>query len=196
MSNPTSPFWLDWEYDRDNADTGTQSRYGNYLHSRTESFREIWDDDPSAEFAATAWRIATGPIMSPPLVRRHPRVMGVSVQRSDWNGEMIADVRLVSHRPQPLGNAKTADGAYYRDYRLNAWDAYEGIGTDDLTRGSYLLTEVRLLWQLPVGKLPTITEVPTDGDALFRQAVACLDALVWALNREVEPVIEQLEGNR
>lgn len=70
---------------------------------------------------------------------------------------------------------------------------YEGVGEDDLTRNAYLLTEVRLLWQLPVGKLPVIKEVPTGSDALFRQAVECLDVLVWALNREVGPVIEQLD---
>lgn len=38
-----------------------------------------------------------------------------------------------------------------------------------------------------------IREVPTSSDALFRQAVECLDVLVWALNREVGPVIDQLE---
>ncbi len=195
MSDPTRPFWLDWDYDRANADTGTRSRYGNYLHQHqhTKSFREIWYDDPSVEFARIAWRIATGPILAPPLVRSHPRVMGVSVERSDWDGEMIADVSLVSPRPQALATAKTADGAYYRDYRIDAWDTYEGISGEDLTRNAYLLTEVRLLWRLPVGKLPAIKEVPTGSDALFRQAVECLDVLVWALNREVGPVIAQLE---
>jgi hypothetical protein len=193
MSDPTRPFWLDWEYDRANADTGTRSRYGNYLYSRAASFAEIWTDDLSVEFAALAWRIATGPIMAPPLVRSHPRVMSATLARSGWNGEMTGDVRLVSPRPRPLANAKTADGAYYQDNDLNAWDQYDGVGEDDLTRNSYLLTEVRLLWQLPVGKLPVIKEVPTGSDALFRQAVECLDVLVWALNREVGSVIEQLE---
>jgi hypothetical protein len=196
MPDPTRPFGLDWEYDRANADTGTRSRYGNYLYQRATSFAEIWYDDPSVEFARIAWRIATGPIMAPPLVRSHPRVMSVSLERSDWNGEMIADVRLVSPRPQSLANAKPADGDYYRDYYLNAWDKYDGIGEEDLTRSSYLLTEARLLWQLPVGKLPTIKEIPTGSDALFRQAVECLDVLVWALNREVGPVIERLETSR
>jgi hypothetical protein len=193
MSDPTRPFWLDWDYDRANADTGTRSRYGNYLYSRTQSFKEMWTDDLSVEFAALAWRIATGPIMAPALVCSHPRVMSVDLARSGWNGEMTGDVRLVSPRPKLLDNAKTADGAYYRDYRLNAFDEYDGIGQDDLTRNSYLLTEVRLLWQLPEGKIPVIKETPTGSDALFRQAVECLDVLVWALNREVGPVIEQLE---
>jgi hypothetical protein len=187
------PFWLDWDYDRDNADTGTRSRYGNYLHQSAKSFREIWYDDPTVEFARIAWRAATGPVMAPPLVRSHPRIISTSLERSDWNGEMIADIRLIAPRPQPLAHAKTADGGYYRDTHLGAWDVYEGIGEEDLTRNAYPLTETRLLWQLPVGKLPTIKEVPVGSDALLRQAVECLDVLVWALNREVGPVIEQLE---
>jgi hypothetical protein len=190
------PFWFDWDYDRTNADTGTKSRYGNYLNSRTHLFAEIAElgyDDPSVEFATLAWRVATGPIMAPPLVASHPRIMDVDVSRSNWNGEMIADVRLVSPRPQPLANARTAGGGYYYDYRRGAWDEYEGIGEQDLTRNAYLLTEVRLLWQLPVGTLPKVTEVPTRGAALYTQAVECLSVLVGLLNREVGPVIERLE---
>ena len=100
--DPTRPFWFDWDYDADRADTGTRSRYGNYLYQRTKSFEDIWTDDKSIEFAATAWRIATSPILVPPLICGHPRVISVSLQRSEWDGEMIADVRLISPRPQPL----------------------------------------------------------------------------------------------
>lgn len=193
MSDPTRPFWLDWDYDRANADTGTRSRYGNYLYQRARSFTEISSDDPSVEFALTAWRIATGPILAPPLVCNHPRVLDVDLQRSGWDGEALAHVRLVAPRPRTLAHATPVDGDYYRDYTLSSWtDEYEGISEEDLTRSAYLLTEVRLLWQLPVGKLPTIKEIPTGSEAIFRQAVECLDGLVWALNREVGPVIEQL----
>ena len=189
----TRPFWLDWEYDGDNADTGTTSRYGNYLRMNVASFREIWADNPSVEFAAVAWRIATGPVMSPPLVRSHPRILGASVGRSTWNGELVADVELVSPRPAVLANARTPDGRFYGDATLNAWGEYEGVGEEDLSRGAYLLTSVRLLWQLPAGIAPRITRVPTGHDEIFRQAVECLKTLVWALNREVGPIIEELE---
>jgi hypothetical protein len=49
------------------------------------------------------------------------------------------------------------------------------------------------VWQLPVGKLPPLTEIPTSSDALFGHAVQCLNVLVWALNRLVEPVLARLE---
>jgi hypothetical protein len=192
VPDPIRAFWIDWDYDRNNADTGTRSRYSNYLR-QSPSFGEIWYDDPSVEFAAIAWRIATGPIMSPPLVHSHPRIMGAAVQRSDWNGEMIADIRLVSRRPQALFNAKTVGGTYYRDCQLDPWGSYAGIGEEDLTRNAYLTAELRMLWQLPAGTLSTLTAVPTDHAALFDQAVECVETLVRALNREVAPVIEQLE---
>jgi hypothetical protein len=66
------------------------------------------------------WEVATGPILVPPLVCSHPRILGARVERSGWNGEVIADVTLVSDRPQVLAHAKTADGGYYRDYALDA----------------------------------------------------------------------------
>jgi hypothetical protein len=92
-----------------------------------------------------------------------------------------------------LADAKTPDGRWWRDYQINAWDVYDSIGGEDLTRDAYMLTEVRMLWQFPPGTLPAIGRVPGGGDARFRVAVECLDVLVLALNRHVGPVIERLE---
>lgn len=189
-----TPFWIDGDYDRANADTGTSSRYGNYLRQHDRAFTEIWYDDPAVEFAAIAWRVATGPIMAPPLVRRHSRIAAASVTRSDWNGELIADVNLISPRPQALANARTASGTWYHDQRLNAWDEYEGVSEQDLVRGAFMLTEVRLLWQLPAGTAPALTEVPAAGLIRYRACTSAVTALVRALNREVAPVLERLEN--
>jgi hypothetical protein len=191
MPNPDVPFWLDWAYDHDYANPGTTSRYGNYLRQANGAFRDICYDDPTVAFAAAAWRIAAGSVMAPPLVRSHPRVMSVSLERSDWNGEMIADVRVISPRPQALSHAMTTGGYYYRDCNARGYPAVDGA---DLARDAYLLTEVRVLWQLPPGILPAIQGVPAGFEALFDRAVGCVEVLVAALNREVGLVIEQLES--
>lgn len=186
------PFWFDWDYDRNYASNGT-SRYAAYLADRDQSFREIWDDNPSVEFAALAWRIATGPIMSPPLVHSHPRIVRATAERSGWNGELVADIWLVSPRPAALANAKDSAGRWYRDRQTDTWGEYEGVGEQDLTRAPYLTTTVQMLWQLPTGTVPPIAEVPAAGNALHRQALECLDVLVGALNREVGPILDLLE---
>lgn len=187
-------FRLDWEYDRENADTGTRSRYGNYLYLNAASFQRITGPNPSAAFALEAWRIATGPVMAPALVRGHARVLSVDLERSSWNDELTANVRLIANRPHELAHATGADGDYLHDYPRNWNDEYKSIGEEDLENSAFLLTEVRVLWQLPTGKIPAITAVPTGSDALFRQAVECLDVLVWALNRQISPVIDKLEN--
>jgi len=193
MPDPTTPFWLDWDYDRDNADTGTQSRYGNYLRQDARLFAEIDYDDPAAAFAATAWRIATGPVMSPPLVRCHPRILGTVLQRNDWDGGMLAAVRLATGLPSTLAGARPADGGYYRGYG-STWGPYDGPSEEDLTKGSYLLAEAQVLWQLPPGALPMICKVPTGQDEIFRLAAGCVRALVGELNRHVGPLLERLES--
>jgi hypothetical protein len=191
----SAPFWLDWHYDRDRADTGTSSRYGNYLRQHDHSFNEIYYDNPAVEFAATAWRIATGPIMSPPLVFCHQRIATARVFRSEWNGEMVANIQLVSPRPQALANARTTSGAWYHDQHLNAWDSYEGIG-DSLVRNAYMLTEVRMLWQMPAGTVPAMTAVPAPGPARFGACIDALIALLDELNREISPILDKLESDR
>lgn len=189
------PFWLDWEYDRDNADTGTRSRFGNYLRQADHLFREIWYDDPTVEVARLAWRTATGPVMAPPLVRSHPRITGATLHRNDWDGGMFADIQLVAPRPHVLAGLRTPGFDWWRDQHRDAWDMYEGVGGEDLAKGrAYLLTEARMLWQIPAGTLPEVKEVPS-GAALFDHAVECLRVLVAALNREVGPVIEKVEGS-
>ncbi|MBQ0903756.1 hypothetical protein [Micromonospora sp. U21] len=95
--------------------------------------------------------------------------------------------------PHPLRDARTVDGSWWRDYRLNAWDADEAGGAEELTRGAYLLTEARLLWHMPTETLAEVQQTPISEADRFDQAVKCLEALVWALNREVTPMIAQLQ---
>lgn len=201
MPDPTTPFWLDWDYDRRNADTGTSSRYGNYLRQDARWFTLIDYEEPASAFAAAAWRIATGPVMSPPLVRCHERILGTSVQRNDWDGGMIAAVTLASHCPVVLANAKPTAGGWYRGYgRHDVFlrGDFEGPSEEDLAKGHpYLLHSSQVVWQLPPDALPPIHEVPTapaEFYRLARLAVACVEALVNGLNDEVGPLLERLES--
>jgi hypothetical protein len=196
MPAADTAFWFDWGYDRANADPGTSSRFGNYLHrsSWTRALQEIDHDEPGVEFAATVWRIATSPVMVPGLIRWHPRISTVGVSRSGWNGELVASVGLVSPRPAPLRNMRDSTGAVYGDVRLDSWGTYEWPSEQDLTRRPYLTTEAQLMWQFSAGRFSWLTEVPTDRTILFSTAVPYLELLVECLNYEVSPVLALLEG--
>lgn len=68
--------WIDEITDRELASDGV-SRFGAYLRQGAHRFLD-WDDMPTrdpAAFAARAFEIATTPIMSPPYVVTHPRVI-------------------------------------------------------------------------------------------------------------------------
>lgn len=189
----TDPFWLDLDYDREYASNG-RSRYARYLDDAAGPFAEIWADDPTVEFAAVAWRVANGPIMSPGLVRHHPRVISAEALRSDWNGQMVGSVRLVAPPPRQLADVRPADGGWYRDLSLDSWAGrYEGVGGRELEQSAYLTTEVQVLWQF-FRVLPPIAVVPPAGEERFRLAVACVEAIVGEFNRQVGPLIEAVES--
>lgn len=195
----STAFRLDHGYDRDRADPDTRSRYGNYLNQHRATFEEIVSfgyEDPSVDFATATWRIANGPIMAPPFVRSPRRVLSAAVQRSEWNGEAIIDVDLIANRPEKLAYATTTAGAYYRDWPTDFHGDYTGIGDRDLVTSPYLLHRAQVLIQIPPGTLPRITEVPTKGDLLLNQAYECLQVLIGVLNREIGPLIEQMDGTR
>ena len=79
MAADGAAFWIDYDYDRENASDGV-SRYGAYVRQSStlaESWDGTWDDAQvrQARFAEAAWATATTPVMSPGFVRRHPRVI-------------------------------------------------------------------------------------------------------------------------
>ena len=186
-------FRLDHAYDRDRASNG-HSRYGAYLLDRYKTFEEIatdydYDDGLTVPFAAAAWRIANGPIMSPPFVQSPKRVQGVQLQRSDWNGQAVVNVELVADRPQAWRSARTAGGGWYRDWSVDSWGDYESVGSRELEHGAYLLTTAQVLFQVPPGTLPSIASVPKQAKALYEQAVECLNAVIGVLNGEIGPLL-------
>lgn len=85
--DPTSPravVWLDEDYDRAYASDGV-SRFGAYLRQSAHRFLS-WDEEPTTDaamFAATAFEVGCAPVMAPPYVATHPRVVGLAAHCDD-----------------------------------------------------------------------------------------------------------------
>lgn len=192
-------FWIDHEYDLDRASDGV-SRYGAYLRDRRKEFRDhlVIDDgyNTAPEFAALAWRIARGPIMSPPYVRSHRRVISASVGRSNWDGRMVAAVSLVAPRPEALRNARTpGDGPWYNDRECTRTWGFEDPSEQEVARAAYMTTDVTVQWSFDAD-LPLVTEVPKTDRELFLVAGQCLRSIIDQLNEHIDRVIGMLPDVR
>ncbi|MFI0412438.1 hypothetical protein [Actinomadura sp. 3N508] len=199
-----APFWVDEDYDRQYASDGV-SRYGAYVRDRLgSSFAECWDgtwDEPStqrAEFAAAAWRTATGPVMAPGYVRHHPRVLATQVERSHWDGSLIAAVSLVAPWPTELARSS----GWQRSLSWRDWPAelhgecYDFVHPTerDVTESAFLQASLALTFPVPLERLPAAPSGPRrDVVSAARQAVQVLAA---ELNYTVRPVLDVLEGRR
>ncbi len=164
MSLAPIAFWIDRSYEREYAGDGI-SRYGAYL--RDASFEPWTDNDQVVEWAAFAWRRATGPVMSPGYVRCHPRVLAARLERSGWDGSLIAGVNLVSPSPAQITTGLA------RSFRLGERDAYwqdwptEYLGGDtnsyhepseaDIAARPYLSGHRQLAVHRAVGRAPGAT---------------------------------------
>ncbi|MGW5410747.1 hypothetical protein [Actinomadura geliboluensis] len=195
------PFWVDEEYDREYASDGV-SRYGAYVRDRLDSsFAECWETwgEPSSrrvEFASAAWRTATGPVMAPGYVRSNSRVLGARVERSQWDGSLIAAVSLVA--PWPAALARSLDwqgGRRWRDWPTELrGDGYDFVEPteQDVAGAPFMQASLALTFTVPVDQLPEAPEGPDDGvEDCARQAV---EGLVVDLNRAVGPVLDVLAG--
>jgi hypothetical protein len=201
-------FWIDREYDRDQASDGV-SRYGHYLRSRLGWFRDTgcWEESGHAaeSFAVVAWRIATSPVMAPGYARRHPAVLGTQVERSDWDGSLLASVEVIT--PWPTALTRSRDwrrGKWWREwpsepvFGSDQMSYYEPSG-EDLAKDPYLLASACLRFTLTSGDLP----VPPAGESfsgdaplarsdcarLTGTAQRAVEVLAAELNSVVVPVL-------
>lgn len=195
--------WIDQGYDKDLASDGV-SRYGVYAKEAFAANREPWDwfdDTPELariDFAATAWRAATGPVMAPGYVRYHHLVTGTRIARSGWDGSLTGYVSLAT--PPPAGIAKLHR---WRDWESELeGDHYRPVGPyeqqiADVAKGNaftgYALTTVELAFPMPqaAAALPDLPAGP-DAPELVDAAKATIGVLVDALNALVGPVIDTL----
>jgi len=200
MAAMTDPFWIDAEYDREAASDGV-SRYGAYI--RQAKFEPWTDDDKAVELAVFAWQQATGPVMAPGYVRRHHRVLSARLERSDWDGSLVASVELVTQQPGPLQYLRSGDHDLWRDWpresSFSGDPVYYEPGGQDLASSAYLLTSARLLFTVPSVGLP---EPPGHHPETLKRPSgeltdACRDsvaAVVRELNRIAGPVLKAVEN--
>lgn len=193
MSTASTAFWIDHGYDREYASDGI-SRYGAYLRDTT--FEPWTDNDQPVEWAAFAWRRATGPVMSPGFVRYDPRVLSAQLERSGWDGSLAARVTLVSSWPEQFNTARASSvtlgdkDSYWQDwpteYRGGDTTCYYEPSEADVAARPYLLTTLSLQFTVPPAALP---ELPATSAALLNAGQRAVAAVVAELNRIVGPVL-------
>jgi hypothetical protein len=193
MSPAPAAFWVDRDYDREHASDGI-SRYGAYL--RDAAFEPWTDHDQAVEWAVFAWQRATSPVMSPGYVRYHPRVLAARLERSGWDGSLVAGVNLVSSWPEQL-KAALARGlrlgdrhAYWQDWptEYRGWDAssYHEPSEADVAARPYLLAAISLQFTVPSAEFP---EPPATSAAQLSAGQQAVAAIVAELNQIVGPVL-------
>ena len=203
MSKPQEPaaFWIDEEYDRDQASDGV-SRFGAYVR-QSAAVAECWDgtwDDPGtrqALFAGAAWSTATGPVMAPGYVRHHPRVLTGKVACNAWDGTLNGLVRLVTPWPQPLAQSRAwhSTDPWWEDWPTQRYRGdtvyYREPDDDEAAARRYLMASAALIFPLSATALPAAPAGPRDD--VEDRARETVRVLTRAMNSVVAPVIEILE---
>jgi hypothetical protein len=189
---PTA-FWVDRGYDREYASDGI-SRYGAYL--RDAAFEPWTDHDRQVEWAVFAWRRATGPVMSPGYVRYHARVQAAQLERSSWDGSLVADVTLVCAWPEQLTGAlvkavQLGDReAYWQDWptecRGGDISCYYEPSEADVAARPYMLTTLSLQFTVPSATLPL---PPATSGALLSAGQRAVAVVMAELNAIVSPLL-------
>jgi hypothetical protein len=182
--------WVDIDWDREFA-SDRVSRYGAYLRGHAELFEPWQDEGPGGittepgPFAVAAFRVATGPIMSPGYVCWHPRVLGHEVSYGDDPDprRLVCKVTLATSLPLWLGSP------------WRSWTEYMGRDWREPDEGRHAaLASLVLRWPLPVTALPEPDKPIRPGVPNLGDAKASVRALVAAINATAGPVLATLEG--
>jgi hypothetical protein len=181
----TDAFW---------TDPDETERYGNYV--RLETF-DPWDPPGRPdELAVFAWRRGTGPVMAPPYIWDHHRVLSARLARDDYDGQLIATVDLLTTAPRELRGAPLPGDGHWRDWPSDwsfsgdhtVW--HDPYGPEFAGGARYMLGSISL-------QFPVTCELPAPGPD-GADAETCVEAvaeLVRHLNEIVGPVIDRIEGN-
>jgi hypothetical protein len=181
--------WVDRDHDRAAASDGV-SRYGAYLRDHAGLF-DPWGEAPDGvtsdrvEFAVAAFKVATGPIMSPGYLRWHGRVQGHDARRSEHDGRLLLSVTLAVPSPVRLGWD-------WRGWERDFHDRY--LEPDD--RRPAGLARLELRWPVATDRLPSPCRPRRPGVPNLADAAGAVAVLVEQVNATVGPVLAELEARR
>jgi hypothetical protein len=181
--------WVDRGYDRAAASDGV-SRYGAYLAGHAGLF-DPWGKasdgitrDP-VEFAIAAFKVATGPIMSPGYIRWHGRVRDYGATWSEHDGRLVLSVTLAT--PSPVRLPWDWRG-WEQDFHDHWWEP------DD--RRPAGLARLELRWPVPTDRLPIPDRPRRPGVPNLADATGAVAVLVEQVNAACGLVLADLEAHR
>jgi hypothetical protein len=184
-------FWIDQGYDRERATRPDPSRYAAQVRAHLDEFADALGDIAPVRFAATAWRLATPPALSPGYIRAHRRVLSAECARNEYDGSLGCRVTLVAPWPGEL----TASRAWAHDRAWREWPVVLGQYVEpaprDLARAPYARATLLVEAPVPMAGLPPSPD-GRDED-VPGAATRAVTALVRELNALLEPILRQME---
>jgi hypothetical protein len=182
-------------YDADTA-TDVVSRYDAYLAQHPDWFHEF--DEPGtplgpAAFAAAAWRVATGPVMSPGYVRFRPDIAAIEVHESEELPSGLALSITVPLSHQALAHRP---GAGWRDWEPDQYDHGHGAfcrlaapadAQPAVLPSAVIRIPVQSRW------LPRSTSV--SGPGLTADAKAAVASLTRLVNTSAGRAVAEVQGH-
>jgi hypothetical protein len=181
--------WIDRDHDRAAASDGV-SRYGAYLRDHAGLF-DPWGEAPDGvttdpvEVAIAAFRVATGPIMSPGYVRWHGRVHGHGAGHTEDAGELLLSVTLAVASPVRL------------PWDWRGWERdFHGDWLEPDDRHLVGLCRLELRWPVATDRLPTPGRPRRPGVPNLADATRAVEAVVATVNATVGPVLAELEAHQ
>ena len=171
---------FDWNYASDGA-----SRFGAYLRQREHWFSEDGDPLDAIDFALSAWRVASAPVMSPGYVQLSADIHRVCFDYDHDSEELTGRVEV--RLPHP---------AQVRDMRLSGWRDWTPrrpwsdvpSPLEEPERRPALLFAALFVVTVPVDRLPT----PKRPGADVALAKAAVQELVRGVNKAAGPDVSSL----
>lgn len=183
--------WIDAAYDRERA--SGWSRYDAYLRQNSLIFDEDVLADP-ASFAAEAWRVATGPVMSPGFAQWRSDLWQVTCRRAQESRDLVVDLEI----RLPWRNLACRDRLART--RLGDWEHVQpwGGGPDRLIEpreADALLLTARYWLVLGAALLHDPADSRRAERVLLEDAQRAVAVLVDLINDRARDVVAALRGD-